>query len=95
MIRGRSASTRRIGLFAKATIFWLFPRFSQAVVANTHLPVYRTYDDKSAPERVFNDLFLGNANGKGLLIRFRILPSFIRSWTALDCCFATEIWERI
>ena len=71
MIRGRGASTRRIGLFAKDTILWPFPRFSQAAVANTHLPVYRTYADKSAPDRALNDLFLKNANGKGpILFRY-------------------------
>ena len=31
----------------------------------------------------------------GLLIRFRILCSFRRTWTALDCSYKTKIWERI
>jgi hypothetical protein len=102
MIRGRGASTRRIGLFAKDTILWPFPRFSQAAVANTHLPVYRTYADKSASGEVLNDLFLNttqitftNAEGKELRIRFRLFSSFRLTWTAPDCSFQTTIWERI
>ena len=78
------ASTRRIGLSAKDTISLAVPKVSQAAVANTHLPVYRTYTDKSAPERYLERPFLKMLMGKVLFFS-AICASFRTSpvWTVL------------
>ena len=45
------------------TILWPFPRFSQAAVANTHLPVYRTYAERVRRTESYN-LFLRMPMGR-------------------------------